>query len=447
MMTPTRRPPTSPSMSTSAPTDLAAALRADVAGRAHADAQGAPAQVVLRRPRLRAVRRHHPPARVLPDRDRARRSCDATPPTSPRRSGADTLVELGSGTSDKTRVLLDAFRGAGQLEEFIPFEVNEATVRAAADAIAAEYPGIAVHAVVGDFERHLGVDPPGGPAHGRLPRLDHRQLRARPGASSSAPTWPTAMRPGDSLLLGTDLVKDVGRLEAAYDDAAGVTAEFNRNVLRGGQPRARRRLRPRRLRARGLLRHRRGVDRDAAAWLSATDQVRVDALDLEWPSPPARRCAPRSRPSSAATGVQAELAGGRPPPRPLAHRPRRRLRPQPLLHGLSTFLGTVGRVMATSGRPRSPPRVGWFVPLVRLHAPVPGRSPLGARAARAPCSAGGLPPRPSSRPGGSRRWLHRWAEPGPAAVDAVDAVVETGRRRPSPTSRRRRRDGPRDRSG
>src|SRR5690349_13169272 len=70
------------------------------------------------------------------------------------RSGADTLVELGSGTSDKTRTLLDAFAARGQLARFIPFEVNEATVRAAAGAIAAQYPGVAVHAAVGDFERH-----------------------------------------------------------------------------------------------------------------------------------------------------------------------------------------------------------------------------------------------------------------------------------------------------
>lgn len=145
-------------------------------------------------------------------------------------AGADTLVELGSGTSDKTRVLLDAFARAGRLERFIPFEVNEATVRSASQAIAAEYPGTKVHAVVGDFEHHLGMLPGGGrrliaflgSTIGNFPPAARKQFLA---------DLAETMAPGDSLLLGTDLVKDVGRLEAAYDDDAGVTAEFNRNVL------------------------------------------------------------------------------------------------------------------------------------------------------------------------------------------------------------------------
>ena len=146
-------------------------------------------------------------------------------------SGADTLVELGSGTSDKTRTLLDAFAAAGQLQRFIPFEVNEATVREAGAAIGAEYPGVPVHAVVGDFERHLG----------QLPR-DGRRLVAFLGSTigNFAPPERKSffadlagnLRPGDALLLGTDLVKSVARLEAAYDDSQGVTAAFNRNVLR-----------------------------------------------------------------------------------------------------------------------------------------------------------------------------------------------------------------------
>ncbi len=146
-------------------------------------------------------------------------------------SGADTMVELGSGTSDKTRVLLDAFAAAGQLQRFIPFEISETTLRTAADAIAAAYPGVAVHAVVGDFERHLGQIPGGG-----------RRMVAFLGSTigNFAPherarflaDLAGGMAPGDSLLLGTDLVKDVDRLEAAYDDSAGVTAEFNLNVLR-----------------------------------------------------------------------------------------------------------------------------------------------------------------------------------------------------------------------
>ncbi len=143
---------------------------------------------------------------------------------------ADTLVELGSGTSEKTRLLLDALRDHGTLRRFVPFDVSEATLRTAADAIADEY-GVAVHAVVGDFERHLDRLPPG----------DTRLVAFLGGTIGNLAPAPRAvfldalgavLRPGDTLLLGTDLVKAGDRLEAAYDDAAGVTAEFNRNVLR-----------------------------------------------------------------------------------------------------------------------------------------------------------------------------------------------------------------------
>jgi L-histidine Nalpha-methyltransferase len=145
-------------------------------------------------------------------------------------SGADTLVELGSGTSDKTRVLLDALTAAGQLKRFGPFEISETTLRAAAAAIEVEYPGVEVHAVVGDFERHLG----------QLPKGDRRLIAFLGGTIGNfAPAerkrfladLADGMNPGDRFLLGTDLVKDVDRLEAAYDDAQGVTAAFNLNVL------------------------------------------------------------------------------------------------------------------------------------------------------------------------------------------------------------------------
>jgi len=146
-------------------------------------------------------------------------------------SGADTLVELGSGTSDKTRVLLDAFAADGQLRRFCPFEISESTLRAAASSIQGEYPGVAVHAVVGDFERHLGQLPQGG--RRMVAFLGSTIGNFTPGERSRfLDDLVGGLRPGDSLLLGTDLVKDVDRLEAAYDDAAGVTAEFNLNVLR-----------------------------------------------------------------------------------------------------------------------------------------------------------------------------------------------------------------------
>ncbi|MGO9829371.1 MAG: L-histidine N(alpha)-methyltransferase [Myxococcaceae bacterium] len=147
-----------------------------------------------------------------------------------QRTGAQTLVELGAGTSEKTRVLLSALQDAGTLERFVPFDVSEPTLRAAAAALAEEYPKVSVHAVVGDFERHLAQLPKGGPrliaflggTVGNLkPEARARFLRR----------MAQQMGPSDTLLLGTDLVKDIPRLEAAYNDRQGVTAEFNRNVL------------------------------------------------------------------------------------------------------------------------------------------------------------------------------------------------------------------------
>lgn len=144
--------------------------------------------------------------------------------------GADTLVELGSGTSEKTRLLLTALREAGGLARFVPFDVDPSVLRAAGAAVAREYPGVAVHAVVGDFERHLPLLPSGG-----------RRLVAFLGSTignfEPAPraeflrSLASTLTPGDSFLLGTDLVKDPARLVAAYDDSAGVTAAFDRNVL------------------------------------------------------------------------------------------------------------------------------------------------------------------------------------------------------------------------
>lgn len=154
-----------------------------------------------------------------------RRALDAAAIT-----GADTLVELGAGTAEKTRLLLDAMSVSGLLERYVPFDVAESTLRATASAVAEEHPGIRVDGVVGDFRRHLGAIPTGG-----------RRLIAFLGGTigNLAPAERAdmlsqlagGMEPGDALLLGTDLVKDRGRLVAAYDDAAGVTAAFNKNVL------------------------------------------------------------------------------------------------------------------------------------------------------------------------------------------------------------------------
>ena len=143
---------------------------------------------------------------------------------------ADTLVELGSGTSEKTRLLLDALRDAGTLERFVPFDVSEQTLREAAAAVAKEYAGVHVHAVVGDFEHHLGELPRGGTRLVAFLGSTIGNLAPAPRAAFLADLAATLV-PGDALLLGTDLVKEVDRLVAAYDDGAGVTAAFNRNVL------------------------------------------------------------------------------------------------------------------------------------------------------------------------------------------------------------------------
>ncbi|HEX2274996.1 MAG TPA: L-histidine N(alpha)-methyltransferase [Acidimicrobiales bacterium] len=143
---------------------------------------------------------------------------------------ADTLVEVGAGTSSKTRLLLDALDDVGSLRRFVPFDVCEGILRQAAVDIADEYPDLEVHAVVGDFEHHLHAIPGegrrlfaflGSTIGNLLP-----DARARFFAALSA-----SMVPGDSLLLGTDLLKSPTRMVAAYDDSAGVTAEFNRNLL------------------------------------------------------------------------------------------------------------------------------------------------------------------------------------------------------------------------
>jgi L-histidine N-alpha-methyltransferase len=145
-------------------------------------------------------------------------------------SGADTLVELGSGTSEKTRILLDAMRDGGSLRRFIPFDVDAGMLEAAGAAIGAEYPGVEIDAVCGDFEEHLGKIPTGGRRLIVFLGSTIGNLTPEPRAEFLAALART-LGPGDTLLLGTDLVKDSQRLVRAYDDAAGVTARFNLNVL------------------------------------------------------------------------------------------------------------------------------------------------------------------------------------------------------------------------
>jgi L-histidine N-alpha-methyltransferase len=146
-------------------------------------------------------------------------------------TGASELVELGSGSATKTRLLLDAMADAGTLESFVAVDVTESFVRDSAAELLREYPGLRVHGLIGDFERHLDHLPPargprllaflGGTIGNFAPASRRAFLRTVCGL----------LGPEDHLLVGTDLVKDQAILEAAYDDSAGVTAEFNRNIL------------------------------------------------------------------------------------------------------------------------------------------------------------------------------------------------------------------------
>jgi len=146
------------------------------------------------------------------------------------RSGAHTLVELGSGSSEKTRLLLDALEQVGTLRQYVPVDVSASALRDAVAAIHHDYPSLPIHGVVADFTQHLDRVP------GQSPRLiaflggtignflpDERAAFLR--------DLRDTLVSGEWLLLGTDLVKDPRVLVPAYDDAAGVTAEFNRNVL------------------------------------------------------------------------------------------------------------------------------------------------------------------------------------------------------------------------
>ena len=146
-------------------------------------------------------------------------------------TGATALVELGAGTSTKTRLLLDALTAGGRELLFVPLDISAEVLTHAARTIAADYPTVTVEAHVADFGEDLGTLPgePGrrliaflGGTIGNFNRTDRAEffLRLR-----------DAMAPGDHLLLGADLVKDTDRLVAAYDDSAGVTAAFNRNVI------------------------------------------------------------------------------------------------------------------------------------------------------------------------------------------------------------------------
>ena len=196
-----------------------------------------------------------------------------------RLTGAETFVELGPGSGEKTLLLLDALARAGTLRRFVPFDVSELWVRSLSETVLDRYPGVEAHGVVGDFERHLEGVPAG---ERRLVAFLGSTIGNLPPARRAAFLSELALTMGrdDHLLLGADLVKDVRRLEQAYDDAAGVTAAFNLNVL-------------------SVLNRRLGGDFDArsfahvARWNGASEciemllrsrreqRVRLDTLELE----------------------------------------------------------------------------------------------------------------------------------------------------------------------
>lgn len=146
-------------------------------------------------------------------------------------SRCESLVELGSGTSAKTGLLLRAMLTAGTLREFVPLDVDPAVLTEATVALAARYPQLRIAPFVGDFEHDLAAIPSAGrrmiaflgSTIGNLDPAERARLLSQVRA---------ALQSGDTFLVGTDLVKDAARLVSAYNDAAGVTAEFNRNVLR-----------------------------------------------------------------------------------------------------------------------------------------------------------------------------------------------------------------------
>lgn len=146
-------------------------------------------------------------------------------------SGAEELVELGSGAATKTRMLLDAMARADQLRYYVPFDVDESIVRRVSEELIKEYPGLQIHGVVGDFLRHLEHIPEGGK---RLVVILGGTIGNLPpkAAQDFLLEVNRAMAPGDFFLLGVQLITDPGRLEAAYNDRQGITARFNKNIIR-----------------------------------------------------------------------------------------------------------------------------------------------------------------------------------------------------------------------
>jgi L-histidine N-alpha-methyltransferase len=141
------------------------------------------------------------------------------------------IVELGPGSAVKTQALLEAGREVGTLKRYVPVEVSAAMVEHSAERLTEAYPWLEIHGVVGDFEQHLEMVPPG---ENRLVALLGSTIGnlKRPEAVEFLREIHGLLDRDGHLLLGTDLIKDRAVLETAYNDSQGVTADFNRNVLR-----------------------------------------------------------------------------------------------------------------------------------------------------------------------------------------------------------------------
>ena len=264
----------------------------------------------------RALRPHHA---SCPSTTRRAPSGRSSRRAAPRRSSSDRRrrarrARLGDG--DEDAVLLRALHDAGTLRRYVPIDVTEATgPRDGRASSSTSYPGLRVHGIVGDFERHLATCPPPldgprvvaflGGTIGNFPPGSRRRFLRATGAAAAAPASTACCSAPTSS-------RTPRRLEAAYNDSRGRHGRVQPQRAARDQPRARRRLRRRRLRARRLLRPRARVDRDAPAraaraWTSTSARSTSTS-----PSPRARRCAPRSARSSRRERLRGRPRGGRP---------------------------------------------------------------------------------------------------------------------------------------
>jgi L-histidine N-alpha-methyltransferase len=149
-----------------------------------------------------------------------------------RRLGSRTLVELGAGSAEKSRIILDAMRDAGTAGLYVPIDVSASFLNQTAARLRLEYPGLGVEPAVADISEELNL-PPRMPRPALFAFLGSTIGNFYPPAAIRLLTRiRSAMEPGDRFLMGVDLRKDVDLIEAAYNDRRGVTAEFNRNMLR-----------------------------------------------------------------------------------------------------------------------------------------------------------------------------------------------------------------------